>query len=652
MRHFYYFILTLLFLLTACTPSHTLTLTRQSEAVSWTPKLNNEPLQQTLIVPKEGLSEIELLLALPSSEGRAASAPDLVSRPLHWEIVENRSAVLRDGVLETAGYLHNTPLRLQFERLSGPRKIKLFLKGPRNANMKLWRSRADHYTDGQLLHNRSERDVDLTFTLRVEERPIDLFGALKVTAERWQDVGRWRPSLPPTLDRMLSYLLYSIFDRVSMWIPSSLMEYMPNDFQNIPIRFMYRVAHWFKLLWIPLLLIAPGWLLGWFFGGSDSPPIAPAAAGLSLALMPFLYLWSTVIGLSLYETLIRNLFYISSTLLLLLMLHYPQRRRAMWPSSWHRALSVLGLFILAGIATWLLAGRFLFAPPGQLSFDAGLLAQDMLTYGSIRNLESAFPPAALTFTLTLMSRQAVPFMLLLSALILGVATIPSVYALAAEIITRTDPLGVSASRRLPVPQPQAGMSVQEAGMTTQQANNHFQQPLPSPHSGRRAEAWFALWLVPFAWLWPAAWEALANGDLLVLYNLVLLPITVALGLRALRATTQVWRALLLAAFPLAALILVQGGAAIGAWGVTLLLRAYKEAQTADNRKYDLQVERSMSKALRALWWLILAGILWLPAGFKGASLMPQLSLNMMGYDWLLLMILFALRSEGKISSPF
>ena len=78
MRHFYYFILTLLFLLTACTPSHTLTLTSQSEAVSWTRKLNNEPLQQTLIVPKEGLSEIELLLALPSSEGRAASAPDLV----------------------------------------------------------------------------------------------------------------------------------------------------------------------------------------------------------------------------------------------------------------------------------------------------------------------------------------------------------------------------------------------------------------------------------------------------------------------------------------------------------------------------------------------------------------------------------------------
>ncbi|MGB0383964.1 MAG: hypothetical protein ACPGWR_03990, partial [Ardenticatenaceae bacterium] len=236
MRHFYCFIFTLLFFLTACTPSHTLTLTRQPDAVAWTRPLNDQPLRQTFMVPNEGLSEIELLLALP------AEAPVLASRPLDWQVLRNDGTVLREGTLDTAGYFSNTPLRVQFEPLRGQQQVELALTGPPDAQMRLWRSRDDYYADGKLLYNATtERNVDLYFTLRVEERATDLFAALRGAegaATRWQDVGEWRPSWPTVLERR-------------WWMPS------------LPISFEW--------LWIPLLLIAPGWLLGWLL----SPPLTP-----------------------------------------------------------------------------------------------------------------------------------------------------------------------------------------------------------------------------------------------------------------------------------------------------------------------------------------------------------------------------------------
>ena len=122
----------------------------------------------------------------------------------------------------------------------------------------------------------------------------------------------------------------------------------------------------------------------------------------------------------------------------------------------------------------------------------------------------------------LMSRDEMPLMLLLSTLTFGVATIPSIFALAAEILALPPNLATSSSN------------------TPNHDETHFSPVNPS----------VALWLLPFAWIWPAAWQASASGDLILLYNLVLLPVTVALGLRALQANQRVWPALFLAAIPL------------------------------------------------------------------------------------------------------
>jgi len=525
------------------------------------------------MVPNEGLSEIELLLALP------ASAPELASRPLQWQIVGSTSSVLREGVLDTAGYLSNTPLRLQFDVLAGAEQVELLLRGPDEAEMRLWRSRADLYINGVLLDNRDDRQVDLAFILRVQETPSDLGTTLKGAAERWLGIGKWSPSWPVILE--------------AYWKPS------------LPITFEW--------LWVPLLLIAPGWLLIWLLDSRASHPISPAVAGLSLAVVPLVYVWCSALGINLYEPFVSSLFYIATILLLFLMnRRVPSQAIRSFPS-WRRSLTLLAVFILIGIATWLLAGRLLLAPPGDLSLPAGLLVQDMLQVGAVRNVSSVFPAAAWGFTLALMSRQAVPLMLLLSTLILGVATIPSIFALAVEIMA---------------PPPDS--------VSTSPENSSYDNVSFSP-----LDPFVALWLLPFAWIWPAAWQAFASGDLLLLYNLALLPVTVALGLRALQAKQRVWHALFLAAIPLAALMLAQGGGVLIVWLLTLLVSSYKQAQIHQKRKYDVRVEPRISNALRALVWLLFALFLWLPAGFNGASLLPSLTVSTMGYDWLLLIISFA-----------
>ena len=572
MKHIYCSILILLFLLTACTPSHSLTLTQQPEAVSWTRQLNNYPLRQTFTVPKEGLSEIELLLALPDS------APELPSRPLQWQILDGEASLLREGVLETAGYLANTPLRLQFDFLAGPQLVEVVLKGPHEANMKLWRSRANYYIDGELLDNQANRDVDLSFSLRVEQNATGLFGALKTAAERWLGVGRWSPSWPVFLE--------------AYWKPSW------------PITFDW--------LWVPLLLIAPGWLLVWLFDSRASHPMSSTTAGLSLAVVPLVYVWCMALGINLYEPLVSSLFYIAMVLLLFLMSRNASNKstRLARDPSWRGALALLALFILIGIATWLLAGRLLLAPPGHLSLEAGLLAQEMLQAGTVRDVSNLFASAAWSFTLALMSRDAMSLMLLLSTLVFGVATIPSIFALAIEIMAPPPDL---------------------ASISADNSKYHDVTFVP-------VDPFVALWLLPFAWMWPAAWQAFASGDLLLLYNLALLPVTMALGLRALQANQRVWSTLFLAAIPLAALMLAQGVGVLIVWLLTWLVNAYKQAQIHQKTKYDVRVEPRLSNALRALVWLLLALFLWLPAAFNGASLWPSPALSTMGYDWLLLII--------------
>jgi hypothetical protein len=143
------------------------------------------------------------------------------------------------------------------------------------------------------------------------------------------------------------------------------------------------------------------------------------------------------------------------------------------------------------------------------------------------------------------------------------------------------------------------------------------------------EPWAALWVVPLAWLWPAPWQALERGDLAALYGLALLPIAVALGLRALRARERPLHGVALATLPLAALMLVQGLFALGAWGMALALwgvgrvlqRAVPSEEATGKAEFRAPGRAPVSKVLAlALLWLVGAAILLVPAWLRGFTL--------------------------------
>lgn len=489
----------------------------------WTRPLDEEPLRQTLTIPN-GTNEIEMVLALPDT------APALGTRPITWSIRNNSLAVVREGVIETAGYLHNTPLRLRFAPLPEQQNAELLLSAPAEAQLSLWTSSQDQYASGTLLDSKINQNVDLHFTLRGEENPLALFRALRQRAGPWQGVA----------------------------------------------------------LWIPLLLIGPGWLVGWLLGPKDGRPITPLVAALSLALAPIVYLWSGLLGLRLYEPLVQSLFYSSVLALAWLMLRDLPRVQRAWRTPWRGALAMLGVVILLGVVTWLLAGRSFLAPPAETALESGLLAQDLVRDGTVHRFSAPLPPAVLTATLTQLSRQPVTLMLLLAALILGVATLPALYGLAAEFALHP---------------------------------------------------WGALWVVPLAWLWPTPWQALGRGDLPALYSMALMPGAMALGLRALRSSRPAWPPLLLAALPLAAVALVQGGLALLLWLLTLLLAV--GMVWAQRAVAPPEPGFVLTLLLRALQWLLLAVLLLLPGGFRGVPLAPIVPFAQAGYDWLVAIVLVA-----------
>ncbi len=529
------FLLCGLFLLSACSPSHSITLVRQFSATTWTRSLDDEPLRQTLRVPDERLSEIELILALPTG------APMLASRPLLWEIRDSRSTVLREGVLETAGYLHNSPLYLRFEHLSAGQSVELWLMGPKEAQMSLWASDHDAYANGALLNNRTSEQMDLHFMLRAQQRPVDLVALLRVVVQRWE-----------------------------------------------------RVAPW-----IPLMLIAPGWLLGWLLTRNASrKPIVPFVAGLSLSLAPFVYLWTSLIGVRLYEPLVQSLFMAAGLILLWVIWRELDQVQAVWRDHSPAALAILGIVLVLGIGNWFLAGRLLLAPPGGEALSSGLLAQELVREGRLESFSDAafqvsapLPVAAITTTLIQMSRYPESLMLLLSGLIFGVATIPAIYALAADMTE--DP-------------------------------------------------WVALWLLPLAWLWNTPWNALASGDLFALYSLALLPVSVALGWRALHVEKHARPMLFLAAFPLGALMLVQGWIALAGWAIVLSIASSNDFLSRERKSIlDTSIASALQIPLRALFWLLMSIFLLIPAWLNNLSLKPVVTAETGGYDWLLMIMLLA-----------
>lgn len=515
--------LLLLLGLAGCAPTHTLTLGGQAQATAWTRTLDEDPLRQTLTIPA-GTNEIELVLAL------SGTSSTLVTRPLTWSIRDNALAVVREGVLETAGYLHNTPLHLRFEPLPELQNAELVLTAPPEAELALWTSSQDQYASGTLLDSKINQNVDLHFTLRGEENPLALFHTLRKRAGPWQGVA----------------------------------------------------------LWIPLMLVGPGWLVGWLLGSKEGRPITPLVAALSLSLAPLVYLWSGLLHLRLYEPLMQSLFYSSGLALAWLMLRDLSRVQRAWRTPWRGALGVLGVVILLGVVTWLLAGRSFLAPPAETALESGLLAQDLVRDGNVLRFSAPLPPAVLTATLTQLSRQPVTLMLLLAGLILGVATIPALYGLAAELALHP---------------------------------------------------WGALWVLPLAWLWPTPWQAMGRGDLPALYSMALMPGAMALGLRALRASRPAWPPLLLAALPLAAVALVQGSLALLLWFLTLLLAAgmiWLQRTAAPPEPGVV-----LTFLLRAIQWLLLAVLLLLPGWFRGVPLTPIVPLAQAGYDWLLAIIVVA-----------
>jgi hypothetical protein len=475
------------------------------------------PLRQTFVIPNEGANSIELVLALPES----APTPD--SRPLDWEIRDNAGTVLREGSLETAGYLHGTPLRLQFERLPGGSLLELALTAPEAAEMSLWTSSTDRYPQGTIVDNGTNNVVDLHFSLYSQETPLTIPAELRAAAMRWRGAA----------------------------------------------------------LWIPLLLLAPGWLLAWLARPAGARPIVPFVAGISLALAPIVYIWLAWTGLRLYEPLVQSLFQAAALALVLLMVRSPARVRDAWRAPWPDAMLVLGLAIILGVATWLLAARSLVAPAGESAVASGLLVQELVREGRLERFDAPLPPAIVAATLTQISRQPIPSTLLLAGLLAGVSLVPALYALGLEITE---------------------------------------------------EPWAALWVVPLAWLLRAPWQALERGDLAALYGLALLPITVALGLRALRARERPLRGVALATLPLAALMLVQGVFALGAWvialalwGVGRVLRREPAATPVEEAtgaaEFRVPGRPPVFRVLAlALLWLVGAGILLVPAFLRGFTL--------------------------------
>lgn len=539
----------LLLLLIGCTPfaPHPLTVVSQPQAEAWTRPLSNDPLRQTFILPyNQSVNEIEVVLAIPEN------APTLPSRPLTWKVTSANNAVLREGVIETAGYLHNTPIRMTFDTLPAGESIDLAITAPAEAQLSLWRSAEDRYPQGTLIDESSSFSFDLLFTLRAQETPATLYTALE------GEIGEWQ-----------------------------------------------RAAQW-----LPLLLFPFGWMLLWLLGNGEGRPRAAATVGLSLALIPILYLWASIIHLQLYLPLVRSLFSIAAALTLFIVI---RRWRWLW-AGWQAipigAMTLLAFGILLNIATWLMAGRDYLAPPGIAMVDSGLLAQAITDNGVVVLPAPPLPPAALTSILSTISQVDTGTLLIFIGFVLAVAALPALFTFVEEITEDSE---------------------------------------------------VAVWLLPLAWLWQGTWDALASGDWFALYSYALMPVAFAMGLRALRVQHSVRRALFLAAVPLATLFLVQGVAALLTWFLTvgtaiflIVVRRQGSAPPSDPNfaPGSEQTERApiniQNLLPRTLVWLLIAMTLLAPTLIQRLPVIapPSHSLEALGYGYLLVALVLALILRG------
>lgn len=355
--------------------------------------LSENPVTQGFVAPQDGLSTIELLLVVPQG------APDLPSRPIHWELVRAGDQKIAEGVLETSGLPHNTPLRFEFGPLadSGGQTYEIRLRAPAEGGIALWASRDDTLVDGRLFPQSGPQNNDLWLRLTATATPLTLVTGLGEIVERWRDL----------------------------------------------------------LLWLPLVLFAPGALLALLLRPRDpaaepdalGPPIL--ALGLTFAAIPLFYLWLEATGIMLTADLLRVLLQASGLGVALLAVRQWPRTQA-WLGAVIRsgpAILVFVLILLAAAVSRFAAVEDVVLPLWidgvhhtmvvQLFQQQGMLPHTYRPFLPIDQFVYHFGFHALAAVHAEVSQQPAPQTVLFWGQLVNVAVLPGIFLLARRLARST-----------------------------------------------------------------------------------------------------------------------------------------------------------------------------------------------------------------------
>ncbi|HYN90001.1 MAG TPA: DUF6541 family protein [Ardenticatenaceae bacterium] len=366
---------------------------RQEQAEVPSPTLGDIPLAQRFTVPAGGLDLIELLLVVPQG------APELPARPVTWELRDEQGALVDAGRLETATFVHNTPLRFVVEPQteSAHKSYEIRVQAPPEAGIALWASREDRLADGWLGQDGQILGNDLWLRASGSSTPLTTIEELRPLAERWRA----------------------------------------------------------QALWLPLLLFAPGALLFALLRRRDEaaepdafgPPIT--ALGLSLAAIPLLYLWLGLTPLKLTDDFLRTLLQVAALAVILVAVRQSGRARAWlghvtraWP-----ALLILLLLIAGAAASRLLQVRDVVLPPWVDGVHHTMVVEMFQQQSGLPRTYRPFLPIdefsyhfgfhALAAVLAQTSQHPAPETVLFWGQVVNVAVLPGLFLLARRLARTT-----------------------------------------------------------------------------------------------------------------------------------------------------------------------------------------------------------------------